>query len=144
MNRRRRKIEQLLVDTANRRRVVAANKSDLPAQWDMSAGGVRAIHMSAKTAAGLDDLRRAIVDELTGGESLRDTAAISNARHAALLEQAREDLTRAEQAVSQGEIPEEFVLADLQAARARFDEIVGTRTPDDVLQHIFQRFCVGK
>ena len=135
---------QLLVDTANRRRVVAANKSDLPAQWDMSAGGVRAVHMSAKTAAGLDDLRRAIVDELTGGESLRDTAAISNARHAALLEQAREDLTRAEQAVSQGEMPEEFVLADLQAARARFDEIVGTRTPDDVLQHIFQRFCVGK
>jgi tRNA modification GTPase len=136
--------QQLLVDTANRRRVVAANKSDLPAQWDMSADGVRAVHMSAKTAAGLDDLRRAIVDELTGGESLRDTSAISNARHAALLEQAREDLTRAEQAVSQGEIPEEFVLADLQAARARFDEIVGTRTPDDVLQHIFQRFCVGK
>jgi tRNA U34 5-carboxymethylaminomethyl modifying GTPase MnmE/TrmE len=36
------------------------------------------------------------------------------------------------------------VLTDLQAARARFDEVVGTRTSEDVLQHIFERFCIGK
>ena len=39
---------------------------------------------------------------------------------------------------------EEFVAADLQMARAAFDEIVGTRTSDDVLRHIFERFCIGK
>ena len=31
-----------------------------------------------------------------------------------------------------------------QAARARFDEVVGTRTSEDVLRHIFERFCIGK
>jgi tRNA U34 5-carboxymethylaminomethyl modifying GTPase MnmE/TrmE len=36
------------------------------------------------------------------------------------------------------------VLADLHAARAAFDEIVGARTPDDVLRSIFERFCIGK
>ena len=36
-----------------------------------------------------DELRRGIVRELTGSESLRDTAALSNVRHIALIEQAR-------------------------------------------------------
>jgi len=40
--------------------------------------------------------------------------------------------------------PEEFLLTDLQSARSRFDEIVGVRTSDDVLRHIFERFCIGK
>jgi tRNA U34 5-carboxymethylaminomethyl modifying GTPase MnmE/TrmE len=40
--------------------------------------------------------------------------------------------------------PEEFILVDLQAACARLDDVVGARTSEDVLQHIFERFCIGK
>ena len=40
--------------------------------------------------------------------------------------------------------PEEFLLADLHEARLAFEEIVGTRTADDVLRTIFERFCIGK
>jgi tRNA modification GTPase len=117
--------EELLAATADRPRIVVANKSDLPASVHTS----RPIDVSAKTGAGLDDLRRAIVRELTGRESLRDTAAISNTRHIALLEQARASLVAAQKAA---------------AARARLDEVVGTRTSEDLLQHIFERFCIGK
>jgi tRNA modification GTPase len=134
----------LIADTEGKRRVVVANKSDLPARCELNDSGCRPLRISAKTGAGLDELRQAIVGELTGGESLRDTAAISNTRHVALLERAREDLARARDSAAQGDTPEEFVLADLQAARAHFDELVGTRTPEDVLQHIFARFCIGK
>jgi len=42
------------------------------------------------------------------------------------------------------DVPEEFLLTDLHAARNRFDEVVGTRTSDDVLTHIFEKFCIGK
>ena len=82
--------------------------------------------------------------ELTGRDSLRDTAAISNTRHIALLEQAREHLVSAQVAAAAAGTPEEFVLADLQAARVSLDEVVGARTSDDLLQHIFERFCIGK
>jgi tRNA U34 5-carboxymethylaminomethyl modifying GTPase MnmE/TrmE len=81
---------------------------------------------------------------LTGDERLRDLAAVSNARHLALLESACTHLTAARAAAARGDTPEEFVLVDLQAARLRFEEIVGTRTSDDVLRHIFERFCIGK
>ena len=157
--------EQLLADSASHCRIVVANKSDLPARCSVAAlqpqlstsrdivagngsemsGPVGPlITVSAKTGAGLDDLRRAIVRELTGAESLRDAAAISNIRHVALLEHARASLVRAQSAAMHDEAPEEFVLADLQEARARFDEIVGTRTSEDVLRHIFEKFCIGK
>ena len=158
--------QQLLADTAPRGRIVVANKSDLPDRGELavlqlqlsdgadsfmgtvsrpgSPADDQPITVSAKTGAGLDDLRRAIVRKLTGAESLRDPAAISNMRHVALLEHARASLVRAQNAAVHDETPEEFVLADLQAARARFDEIVGARTSEDVLRHIFEKFCIGK
>jgi tRNA modification GTPase len=160
----------LLAHTAGRPRIIVVNKSDLPAAVDLAAlcgatlsesrgqppaaRGVRSgrvaetrlsgVRISAKTGAGLDELRCAIVRELTGAESLRDSPAISNLRHIALLEQARTSLTAAQRAAARGPTPEEFVLTDLQAARARLDEVVGARTSEDVLQHIFERFCIGK
>jgi tRNA modification GTPase len=130
---------RLLDETASMRRLVVANKSDCGRVADLDA-----LSVSAKTGGGIRDLRTAIVRSLTGGESLRDRAAISNARHVALLQHARECLQRARAAAADGDTPEEFLLTDLQAARACFDEMVGVRTPEDVLAHIFERFCIGK
>jgi len=131
--------DELLAQTAARPRLVVANKADLGAARE--PGGCC---VSARTGAGIDELRWAIVRELTGAEPLRDSAAISNTRHIALLEQARAHLRAAQDAAARGDMPEEFVLSDLQAARGRLDEIVGARTSEDVLQHVFERFCIGK
>jgi tRNA U34 5-carboxymethylaminomethyl modifying GTPase MnmE/TrmE len=40
--------------------------------------------------------------------------------------------------------PEEVVVESLTAARVLLEEISGARTPEDVLAHIFARFCIGK
>ena len=153
---------RLLEQTAGQRRIVVLNKCDLepapgrlkpaptygsgPAPMYVEADFSRpeAIEVSAVTGAGIDELRRAIASALTGSEVLRDTAAISNVRHIKLLEDAREHLTRAHSAAEAGDTPEEFLLTDLQAARTSFDEVVGVRTSEDVLSHIFATFCIGK
>jgi tRNA modification GTPase len=44
----------------------------------------------------------------------------------------------------EGGLSEEFILADLQEARSAIEEISGRRAPDDLLAHIFARFCIGK
>jgi tRNA modification GTPase len=80
---------------------------------------------------------------MTGKEPVRDTPAITNVRHAALMRSAQDALLRAAAAAAQG-TPEEFVLQDLNDARARLEEITGVRTTDDVLAAIFDRFCIGK
>lgn len=68
---------------------------------------------------------------------------VANIRHIRLLEEAALSLGAAAEAAEQ-RAAEEFVLADLERARSAFEELTGKRTPDDVLNHIFERFCIGK
>ena len=131
--------ESLLEETREQRRLIAANKSDLPAAHDVAG----AIQVSAATGDGLHLLRCAIARELAEGENLRETPPLTNLRHISLLADAHEALVRVLDGL-QHELPEEFLLSDLQAARARFDEVVGVRTSSDVLTHIFEKFCIGK
>jgi tRNA modification GTPase len=122
--------------------IIVLNKSDLIANKQVPDG---AVSISALTGVGLDDLRRRILDALDVDEP-RDRPAITNVRHIALVQRAHEALTRARSALqaSAGALSEEFVLADLQDARAAFEEIAGRRAPEELLEHIFARFCVGK
>lgn len=133
--------EELLAATAARPRVVVMNKSDLGAHGAPGAHG--ALEISAKTGAGLTALIEAIADVLNAGEARRDRPEITNVRHTMLLERAREAMGRATAALA-GEVPEEFPLLDLQEAAHALQEITGRRTSDDLLRHIFERFCIGK
>jgi tRNA modification GTPase len=119
----------------------AANKSDLPAAWTDDD----AVAVSATTGEGLDSLRQRIAQALDV-DLLRDRPSITNVRHIALVERAHEALIRARTAAlaPNGSLPEEFVLADLSAARAALEEISGRRMTEDLLAHIFSRFCIGK
>jgi len=129
------------VHAPEHKRVIVANKSDLPAAWRRPD----AVDVSATHGDGLDMLRKKIAEALDI-ESCADRPEISNVRHVALVQRARRALLRARAAAGSegGSLSEEFVLADLQDARAAFEEITGRRAPEDVLAHIFSRFCVGK
>jgi len=121
--------------------LIVANKSDLPAAWVDE----QAIAVSATSGLGLDTLRRKIVEALDI-DLLRERPSITNVRHIALAERAHAALGRARVAAlaEGGSMSEEFVLADLSDARAALEEVTGRRAPEDLLQHIFARFCVGK
>jgi tRNA modification GTPase len=138
--------EQLLAATEKASRILVSNKIDLPRPLPPAEqhAKVCGTSVSALTGDGFDTLRRAIASALAGDERLRDAAPISNARHIALLEQCRASLDAARRAAEAENVPEEFLLVDLQSARTRLDEIVGRRTSEDVLRHIFERFCIGK
>jgi tRNA modification GTPase len=134
---------QLLEATAQRPRVIAVNKCDLPAAWNTDTLGVQEIVcVSARSGEGLDCLRQAL-GRAAAGEATRDVPPITNVRHAELMRAARAALGRASAAASSG-TPEEFVVADLTEARQRLEEVTGVRTSDDVLHAIFDRFCIGK
>ena len=138
----------LLAETAAVPRLVVANKKDLPAAWTPADLPVGFEAVSSKTGEGLAGLRHAMGAALGRGPAPtpRDSPAITNVRHAALLERARQALRRASQSVTDpaGPIAEEFVLTDLQDARSALEEVTGKRTSEDVLRHIFSRFCIGK
>ena len=135
----------VITTTSGRERIVVRNKIDLPTAWDAGILGEASMPVSAATGSGFSDLRGAILARLTGREDLRDAPAVSNARHIALLGRAREHLARAAAAAEDiTRLPEEFLLVDLEQARSSLEEITGRRTTDDLLRHIFERFCIGK
>ncbi|MEO5568333.1 MAG: tRNA uridine-5-carboxymethylaminomethyl(34) synthesis GTPase MnmE [Gemmatimonadaceae bacterium] len=134
--------DKLLSQIPDNKRLIVGSKADLGEV--MAADGVIAV--SVVTGAGLDALRHRIVSALDAQTSLADVPAISNVRHIALVDRAATALRRARLAADQdgNTLSEEFVLADLQDARAALEEVTGRRTSGDLLAHIFSRFCIGK
>jgi tRNA modification GTPase len=125
-------------ETIDNKHVIVQNKIDLGRSG-------RGVGVSATTGAGLDELRRAILAALDV-DLHRDRPAITNVRHISLVKRAHEAMGRARDAAvaSGGSMSEEFLLADLQEARAGLEEITGRRAPGELLEHIFSRFCIGK
>jgi tRNA modification GTPase len=136
---------ELIRETRTRDRVIVINKADLTAQWATSelAESGQKVTVSLLEDTALTELRQALADTLWATEPLRDTPTLSNLRHIGLVQRASAALSRAAAAAAVS-IPEELVLADLQEARDALEEVTGKRTPDDVLEKIFTRFCIGK
>jgi tRNA modification GTPase len=138
--------DEVLRQTIAYKRVVVVNKIDISGGWRDNPAVQGPLLVSAATGAGLGALRRRLTTILEDGPDGPDEPAITNVRHIALVRRAHEALTRARVAVDAagGPLSEEFLLADLQEARAALEEVVGRRTSDDVLAYIFSRFCIGK
>jgi tRNA modification GTPase len=149
-------LESVGVGQTFRSAMLVANKSDKTIAWTLDAVsrfGGQAVQASAATGAGLDDVRRSLARAMDV-DLAQDSPALTNARHEAIVRRAHEALTRARAAsltdasTSSGQavaaLPEEFVLADLQEARAALEEISGRRVTDDLLAEIFSKFCIGK
>ena len=139
---------RVLDATEHARRLIVINKIDLPSAWpDAPAPWAHdAVWASVRAGGGLNELAERIGQALSGSTAWRDAPLVTNLRHVTLLEGARAAVRRARQAVdaSAGTLPEEFLLADLQEALDTLQEVTGRRTSEDLLRHIFERFCIGK
>ena len=103
-----------------------------------------ALPVSALTGAGIEDLRRAILDAIAPqGRLEQDGGFITSLRHEQLLNESGEALAQARTAATVG-IPHEMLLLDLYAALRPIDAITGATTADDILNRIFSTFCIGK
>ena len=135
--------QALLRETADQPRVLVVNKADLPSAWALKDDRSSSLKMSALTGEGLQEFRETLSKALGGGELRRDVPTVTNLRHADLLTRAHAALERARGAAA-ARAPEEFLLADLNEARSLLEEVTGSRSAEDVLAHIFSRFCIGK
>ncbi len=79
-------------------------------------------------------------ERLKGGA---EDFVISNIRHREILESVLLAIERARSALSSG-MSEEFAMVDLHQALQKVGEITGEVTIDDIYQHIFTHFCIGK
>lgn len=135
----------LLSQTAEGRRLVVMNKSDLPSFRDASSclGAVRTINVSARTGEGLGALRDAILESLNSAGVDAPGLLITNVRHYDLLCRTKQELELA-QAAFRDRHSEELVLVPLHNALKYLGQITGETTTEDILSEIFATFCIGK
>lgn len=120
------------------RAIVVANKCDLPAAFD--PGGIR---VSALTGDGIDALKREIARRVWTGPPPGEAAVTVNARHRDCLRRALDPLARATAGLGSAAHPE-LVAADLREALGALTDIVGITTAEDILDRLFNTFCIGK
>ena len=136
---------ELITQTANTRRLVVLNKSDLPTfkSAGCCAEELGAINVSARTGEGLATLRAAILVNLHSNGLGDGSLLITNARHYDLLCSTQRELEVARAALRDRH-SEEVVLAPLHNALKFLGQITGETTTEDILSEIFATFCIGK
>lgn len=112
------------------------NKVDLAPGFVSPAGGIA---ISAKTGAGLGDLRAAIL-RAAGWSNTGEGVFLARERHLRALTAAAESLERAALEQERWELFAE----ELRVAHDQLSRITGAFSADDLLGEIFGRFCIGK
>ncbi len=125
--------------------ILLYNKSDLPARARHRDLAVAAtLDASARTGDGLDALHTALREALhVNGVTEVESPIIVRARHAQALVEARDALETAMAALDR-RVTMDCVAVDVRQAMDALGAIVGTRTTEDLLNHIFGEFCIGK
>ena len=125
--------------------IIVINKKDLGIEEsvrDSEFEGKR-IELSAKTGDGLEGLKQTIYESaLASGGTMSGGVVVTNIRHKLSLDAAGEGLRNA--LTSLDTQPLEITAVELRAALENLGEIVGVVTTEDILQRIFEDFCIGK
>ncbi|MFT3818608.1 MAG: tRNA uridine-5-carboxymethylaminomethyl(34) synthesis GTPase MnmE [Rubrivivax sp.] len=102
-----------------------------------------AIALSARSGAGLEDLRRALLAQ-AGWQAVPEGVFIARARHVDALRRAQAHLQQAQAHARQRDAALDLLAEDLRLAHDALGEISGATSADELLGQIFSRFCIGK
>jgi tRNA modification GTPase len=115
--------------------MIVINKADQKKTFDLPG----AIFISAQTGKGLDDLLQALVARVQNLIGAREAPSLTRQRHRTALEECQASLKRAQKA----QLPE-LMAEDMRLAVRALGRITGRVDVEDLLDVIFQDFCIGK
>lgn len=128
------------------RLLLVISKKDLPSvPLSEPFASLPSVRLSTHTGEGLAELTQritALFSTTSSGEG-RESVLLSDRRHRDALLRARRSLWHFCNEAHTG-TSFEFLAVDLQEALQALGEITGETTPDEILDRIFSRFCIGK
>ncbi|WP_302155287.1 tRNA uridine-5-carboxymethylaminomethyl(34) synthesis GTPase MnmE [uncultured Dialister sp.] len=141
--------KELLSSLKGRKSMVILNKYDLPQEVDEEeikalAGDAPVVSLSARYGSGMEELEEALrclteTQDRDAGRRL----FLTNLRHVDLVKKALEAVRCAQQSLQDG-MPADCITVDLVEAWNRMGEITGETVDNELINKIFERFCVGK
>ncbi len=131
--------EELLELTKDKNRIIVGNKKDLERKLDLKD----ILEISALKNEDINKLEDTIIDVLKIADINEDFKYLSNIRHIDKLEEVKELLIESVNRIDQG-YPIDVVEIDIKKAWETLGEITGEFHPEDLIDELFSRFCLGK
>jgi tRNA modification GTPase len=134
-------VERDILDLNPRVKVIKVlNKIDL----NSLNGILEDFKISIKTGEGMMPFIQGLKEKIIGESVYTEKdAIISNTRHYNCLLKSKQNLIKALETLEKN-ISSEFIASDIRAAELALAEIIGVVTPEEVLNNIFSKFCIGK
>lgn len=99
--------------------------------------------ISAKTGEGVDALLDEMYISIMSDDALAEGVTITNARHAAALKEAASALESAKEGAELG-VDLDCVSIDINDAWSALGKITGVTLSEEIVDRIFEKFCLGK
>lgn len=127
----------------NKPHILIINKTDLECK-EINISDENTVRISTKTGDGLEQLENKI-EELFNTKNLdtENEIIITNIRHKDLISKTIKGLNSAIEAIETG-IPIDMISINIKDAIKSLGEMLGESVSEDVLNKIFEKFCVGK
>ncbi len=136
----------------NQKVLLVLNKVDIapgvtPEQYSTALGDEPLVSVSAKEHTGILELKDTVFSLITGSRKGPGwdpgAAVVPNVRHKSALKKGLEACRGIEKGLEE-KISPDLLTIDLQATLGHLGDIVGETTTEDILDMIFERFCIGK
>ncbi|NWF93076.1 MAG: tRNA uridine-5-carboxymethylaminomethyl(34) synthesis GTPase MnmE [Syntrophaceae bacterium] len=141
---------EIFEEVRRKKKVVAINKNDLPLKISLEELKREfqedpIVSISALRNDGIEDLKKAIYNSLIhrNVRSSPEHLIVTNIRHKKALSQARENLSAGLKALKEG-ASLELIAFEIRSALEALSEMVGETASEEVLNRVFEQFCIGK
>ncbi|HDR5039310.1 TPA: tRNA uridine-5-carboxymethylaminomethyl(34) synthesis GTPase MnmE [Bacillus anthracis] len=141
--------KQIMNLIGQKKALIIINKTDLPQKLNFEEvetiiGSKKIIKVSLVEEKGLEEIEDALVEMVYQGQvRAKDSLLVTNIRHKNALERALESIKDSTKAIKQ-QLPLDFVEVDIKNTWEALGEITGDSVGEDLLDHIFKNFCIGK
>ena len=126
--------------------IVLLNKIDLNKKINLEGHNLENIvEISAKDNIGIEDMQEKIYSYIVEEdvENSSEKLIITNIRHKTALEKTKDAIKNIFETINMG-LPMDLISVDLKEALDSLSEITGEISSEDILDHVFGNFCVGK
>jgi len=126
--------------------IVLLNKIDLNKKINFEGHNLENIvEISAKDNIGIEDMQEKIYSYIVEEdvENSSEKLIITNIRHKTALEKTKDAIRNIFETIDMG-LPMDLISVDLKEALDSLSEITGEISSEDILDHVFGNFCVGK
>ena len=130
----------------NKKVIVLLNKIDLNKKINLEGHNLENIvEISAKDNIGIEDMQEKIYSYIVEEdvENSSEKLIITNIRHKTALEKTKDAIRNIFETIDMG-LPMDLISVDLKEALDSLSEITGEISSEDILDHVFGNFCVGK